>query len=129
MSKKNSNFFVNVERVPLRLFSATIIICITLLSIITVFVISHHSRVAATDMQKKSLSRVIAISADGVLVNINEQLLEIGTSILERLEEQLSIKRFPLNFAKKDQQKLISELNDPLINQGKIIKIIYCSGP
>lgn len=112
VSSKNTPF-IKAERISIRLFSTLIFLISVIVAIIIFLLVSSYGRNTAVELQKSSLSRVISVAADGVLVDLREELVNIGNSLQRRPEIRQTLKEFHKS---GDASALIIQLDDPLIN-------------
>ena len=105
--------FINVKRISIRFFSTLIFLVSVIVAIIIFLVVSDHSRQKVAELQKNSLSRVISVAVDGVLVDLRDNLVNIGNALQRRSEIRLTLKEFQKT---GDASDLIIQLDDPLIN-------------
>jgi len=113
LSSSKNPPLLNVKRISIRAFATLIFLVSVIVAIIIFLAVSSHARNTSIELQKSSFSRVIGVAAEAVLVDLREDLINIGNSLQSRPEVRQALKEFHKS---GDASAVIAQLDDPLVN-------------
>lgn len=105
--------FFKTEQISIRLFTGLVFLSSVVSVILILLLVSSYTRDAAVELQKSSLSRITAVAADGVLVDLRKKIINVGHSLQNRSEIRQALQEF---YKSGNLSSLITQLDDPLIN-------------